>query len=126
VTDRSTAETVTIIGARIGGLYLLAQLGTAGFKLRVHDIDDSKFAEIRARGGVDVEGQGSPCAVVLPIAAEVHHFHSPLEEAEFEPSVPAEASLSGVELTRNWSCWQQMRVGSGFRSESLDPAISRL
>jgi opine dehydrogenase len=57
VTDKSTAETVTIIGAGIGGLYLLAELGIAGFKLRLHDIDDSKLSEIRARGGVDVEGE---------------------------------------------------------------------
>jgi NADPH-dependent 2,4-dienoyl-CoA reductase/sulfur reductase-like enzyme len=51
VTDRSTAEIVTIIGAGIGGLYLAAELGIAGFKLRLHDIDDSKLSEIRARGG---------------------------------------------------------------------------
>jgi len=56
VTDRSTIETVAIIGAGIGGLYLVAELGVAGFKLRLHDIDDSKLSEVRARGGVDVEG----------------------------------------------------------------------
>jgi 2-polyprenyl-6-methoxyphenol hydroxylase-like FAD-dependent oxidoreductase len=38
MTDGSTAETVTIIGAGIGGLYLVAELGIAGFKLRLHDI----------------------------------------------------------------------------------------
>jgi hypothetical protein len=32
VTDRSTVETVAIIGAGIGGLYLAAELGVAGFK----------------------------------------------------------------------------------------------
>jgi opine dehydrogenase len=32
-------------------------LGVAGFKLRLHDIDDSRLSEIRARGGVDVEGE---------------------------------------------------------------------
>ena len=55
--DRSTAETVAIIGAGIGGLYLVAELGVAGFKLRLHDIDDSKLSEIRAHGGVDLEGE---------------------------------------------------------------------
>jgi opine dehydrogenase len=64
VTDRSSAETVTIIGAGIGGLYLLAELGIAGFNLRLHDIDDSKLSEIRARGGVDVEGERGGFAVV--------------------------------------------------------------
>src|SRR5580700_1598482 len=64
VTDGSTAETVTIIGAGIGGLYLLAELGIAGFKLRLHDLDDSKLSEIRARGGVDVEGESGGFAAV--------------------------------------------------------------
>jgi hypothetical protein len=50
--DRSTAQTVAIIGAGIGGCYLVGELG-AGFKLRLHDIDASKLSEIRARGGVD-------------------------------------------------------------------------
>jgi len=53
----STTETVAIIGAGIGGLYLVAELGIAGFKLRLHDIDDSRLSEIRARGGVDVDGE---------------------------------------------------------------------
>ena len=55
MTDRST-ETIAIIGAGIGGLYLVAELGIAGFKLRLYDIDDSRLSAIRARGGVDVEG----------------------------------------------------------------------
>jgi opine dehydrogenase len=57
VTDENSANTVTIIGAGIGGLYLVAELGIAGFKLRLHDIDDSRLSEIQARGGVDVEGE---------------------------------------------------------------------
>jgi hypothetical protein len=32
-------------------------LGVAAFKLRLYDIDDLKLSEIRARGGVDVEGE---------------------------------------------------------------------
>jgi len=63
VTD-GTTKTVTIIGAGIGGLYLIAELGVAGFKLRLHDIDDSKLSEIRARGGVDVEGESGGFAAV--------------------------------------------------------------
>jgi opine dehydrogenase len=64
VTDRSTIDTVAIIGAGIGGFYLAAELGVAGFKLRLHDVDDSKLSEIRARGGVDVEGEGGGFAAV--------------------------------------------------------------
>ena len=55
--NKNTVETVTIIGAGIGGLYLVAELGVAGFKLRLHDVDESRLSEIRARGGVDVEGE---------------------------------------------------------------------
>ena len=43
-------ETVAIIGAGIGGIYLASQLGVAGFKLRLHDIDDARLADIRAFG----------------------------------------------------------------------------
>ena len=46
-----TVEKVTVIGAGIGGLYLVAELGLAGFQLRLHDIDAARLAEIRARGG---------------------------------------------------------------------------
>jgi opine dehydrogenase len=66
VTDRGTSEEVAIIGAGIGGCYLLAQLGLAGFKIRLHDIDPSKLSEIRERGGVAIEGaQGGFAAVEL-------------------------------------------------------------
>ena len=49
------AETVAIIGAGIGGVYLLAELGGAGFRVRLHDIDASRLSEIRARGGLEIE-----------------------------------------------------------------------
>jgi opine dehydrogenase len=50
--------TVAIIGAGIGGVYLAAELGVLGCKLRLHDIDDSRLVTIRARGGIEVEGDG--------------------------------------------------------------------
>ena len=56
MTNKCAAETVAVIGAGIGGLYLIAELGLAGFKLRLHDIDEARLSELRARGGVDVEG----------------------------------------------------------------------
>jgi opine dehydrogenase len=64
VTDGNSTETVTIIGAGIGGLYLLAELGITGVKLRLHDIDASRLSEIQARGGVDVEGERGGFAAV--------------------------------------------------------------
>jgi opine dehydrogenase len=51
-------STVAIIGAGIGGVYLVAELGLAGHRLRLHDRDDTRLAEIRAHGGVDVEPGG--------------------------------------------------------------------
>ena len=51
-------STVAIIGAGIGGVYLVAELGLAGHRLRLHDLDDSRLADIRAHGGVDVEPGG--------------------------------------------------------------------
>jgi opine dehydrogenase len=51
-------STVAIIGAGIGGVYLVAELGLAGHRLRLHDVDDSRLAEISAHGGVDVEPGG--------------------------------------------------------------------
>jgi opine dehydrogenase len=50
--------TVAIIGAGIGGIYLVAELGLAGHRLRLHDLDDTRLADIRARGGIDVEPDG--------------------------------------------------------------------
>ena len=60
----NTVETVAIIGAGIGGIYLAAELGIAGFKLRLHDIDDARLADVRAFGGIDVEGERGGFAAV--------------------------------------------------------------
>jgi opine dehydrogenase len=48
-------STVAIIGAGIGGVYLVGHLGVAGHRVRLTHIDDAPLADIRARGGVDVE-----------------------------------------------------------------------
>ena len=56
--------TVAIIGAGIGGVYLAAELGVAGYRLRLHDLDDTRLTEIRARGGLDVEGEPGGFAAV--------------------------------------------------------------
>jgi opine dehydrogenase len=64
VTDANTTKTVAIIGAGIGRLYLLAEFGLAGFKARLHDIDRSRLSDIRAHGGVDVEGENGGFAAV--------------------------------------------------------------
>jgi opine dehydrogenase len=49
-------KTAAIIGAGPGGFRLVANLGVMGYRLRLNDIDDAKLVAIRARGGIDVEG----------------------------------------------------------------------
>lgn len=48
--------TVTIIGAGLGGIALVANLGLLGYRLRLHDRDPARIANVRERGGLDVEG----------------------------------------------------------------------
>ena len=63
--------TVAIIGAGIGGIYLAAELGLLGCKLRLHDIDDSRLGEIRARGGIDVDGRRGGFAAIERVTADL-------------------------------------------------------
>jgi opine dehydrogenase len=64
VADGNAVETVAIIGAGIGGIYLAAELGIAGYRLRLHDIDDARLADIKAFGGIEVEGERAGFAAV--------------------------------------------------------------
>ncbi|HEX3863422.1 MAG TPA: NAD/NADP octopine/nopaline dehydrogenase family protein [Stellaceae bacterium] len=50
--------TVAIIGAGGGGVYLAAELGFLGCKLRLNDRDESRLVDIRNAGGLTVEGKG--------------------------------------------------------------------
>jgi opine dehydrogenase len=65
------AATVAIIGAGIGGVYLAAHLGIAGFRLRLHDCDPGRLVEIAARGGIEVEGEGGGFAAIERTTAEL-------------------------------------------------------
>lgn len=64
-------RTVAIIGAGIGGIYLAAELGLLGCKLRLHDLDDSRLAEIRARGGIDVDGPNGGFAAIEHVTTDL-------------------------------------------------------
>ena len=64
-------ETVTIIGAGIGGVYVAADLGLRGCRLRLHDRDDSRLAEIRVRGGIDVEGDRTGFSAIELVTTEL-------------------------------------------------------
>ena len=62
-------STVAIIGAGLGGIALVANLGLLGYRLRLHDVDEARLAKVRERGGLDVEGlvQGfAPVELVTP------------------------------------------------------------
>jgi opine dehydrogenase len=62
--------TVAIIGAGIGGVYLAAELGLLGCKLRLHDRDDSRLINIRARGGIEVEGERGGFAAIERVTTD--------------------------------------------------------
>ena len=62
--------TVAIVGAGIGGVYLAADLGLIGCALRLLDRDDAKLAEIRARGGIDVEGERAGFAAIERVTTD--------------------------------------------------------
>jgi opine dehydrogenase len=61
-------STVAIIGAGIGGVYLLADIGLSGHKVRLHDVDDAPLAAIRARGGIEVEKPTGEVSAPLELA----------------------------------------------------------
>src|SRR2546423_4808 len=65
-----TDPTVAIIGAGIGGIYLAAELGRLGCRLRLHDLDDSRIAPIRERGGLDVEGEKTGFAAIERVTTD--------------------------------------------------------
>src|SRR5437660_1765465 len=65
-----TDTTVAIIGAGIGGVFLAAELGRRGCRLRLHDLDDSRLAPIRERGGLDVEGDNARLAAIERVTTD--------------------------------------------------------
>ena len=50
--------TVTVIGAGRGGTVVAAHFGGSGAKVRMHDRNDARLAELRTRGGIELEGEG--------------------------------------------------------------------
>src|ERR1044071_2197733 len=62
--------TVAIVGAGIGGVYLAAELGVIGCKVRLHDRDDSRLKDMRERGGLDVEGERPGLAAIERVTTD--------------------------------------------------------
>src|SRR5712692_5439751 len=63
--------TVTVIGAGLGGIALIANLGLAGYRLRLHDRDEARIKNIQERGGLDVEGLVQGFAPVELVTSEI-------------------------------------------------------
>src|ERR1700680_496562 len=61
---------VAIVGAGVGGGCRAAELGVLGCRLRLHDLDDSRLAEIRARGGIEVEGEQAGFAAIERVTTD--------------------------------------------------------
>src|SRR3954447_7226550 len=66
-----TETTVAIVGAGIGGVYLAAELGLLSCRLRLHDRDDARLADIRDRGGIDVEGARAGFAAIERVTTDL-------------------------------------------------------
>ena len=49
-------ETCAVIGAGLGGCALVASMALTGYRMRLHDVAEARLKDIRARGGIDVEG----------------------------------------------------------------------
>jgi opine dehydrogenase len=63
--------TVGIVGAGIGGVYLSAFLSVGGCKVRLHDIDAVRLADLRTRGGIEVEGPPERFAALEQVTTDL-------------------------------------------------------
>jgi threonine dehydrogenase-like Zn-dependent dehydrogenase len=63
--------TCAIIGAGLGGIALIANMGLQGYRLRLHDLNEARIAKVRERGGLDVEGLVEGFAPVELVTAEL-------------------------------------------------------
>lgn len=57
MSEGETSETVAIVGVGMGGKGLVADVGLAGYRLRVCDVNEAQIAGIRAKGGLEIEGR---------------------------------------------------------------------
>jgi opine dehydrogenase len=56
MTTSSEQTTCAVIGAGLGGVAVCANLGLADYRMRLHDLNEARLTELRARGGIDVDG----------------------------------------------------------------------
>ena len=65
------ATTIAVIGAGNGGFNLVAHLGAAGHRMRLHDVDDAKLSALRAAGGIDTSGMGTGFAKLDQVTTDL-------------------------------------------------------
>src|ERR1700747_3189349 len=65
------AKTIAVIGAGNGGFNLVAHLGAADHKMRLHDIDDAKLTALREAGGIDTSGMGTGFAKLARVTTDL-------------------------------------------------------
>lgn len=63
-------EVVTVVGAGSGGFGLLANLGAAGYRLRLLDRDETRLAPFREHGGLAIEGGARDFAPIEVISSD--------------------------------------------------------
>ena len=121
---------MTIIGAGLGGIALVANLGLAGYRLRLHDRDEARIAKVRERGGLDVEGLAKGFAPLELVTAKLapavdgadviivvtgSHFHAEVAR-----------SLAGVSATarRSYSSRAAPAAPSSCAEKLRRPAVA--
>lgn len=68
----NNSKTIGVIGAGIGGLFAVAYLGAVGHKMRLHDIDEAKLADVKAAGRMEIEGIGEGVALVDHVGIDLN------------------------------------------------------
>ncbi len=63
--------TCAVIGAGLGGCAVVAGMALHGYRMRLHDLDDTRLREVRARGGIEVEGLFEGFAAVELVTPEL-------------------------------------------------------
>ena len=81
-----------IIGMGMGGKGVAAELGLAGYRLRVHDIVEDQIRDIGLHGGLKVQGREGDFA---PVEFATTDLRKPLKVRRPSSSAPGERSMLG-------------------------------
>jgi opine dehydrogenase len=71
LSNNNKKETIAILGAGSGGIYTLVDLGRLGIKPRLCDTNAALLTDLKARGGIELEGANVDFAPVEFVTADV-------------------------------------------------------